>query len=157
MKKSLFFISIFTVLLLLAACGNETEENDQDKQESDETSTNEKTKDSLQLLEDEEAGKYLADADGMTLYYFTKDEKGKSNCSDECLDNWPAFTADDFAVPEGFNQDDFGTIEREVTAETQVTYKGYPLYYFVKDEKEGDVNGEGVKDAWYIVNAETTF
>ena len=111
----------------------------------------------LQLLENEEVGEYLADSDGMALYYFKNDEPGKSNASGDVLESWPAFTAEEFEVPTGFDEDDFDTIEREDTGEEQVTYKEYPLYYFAKDKKNGDVNGEGVKEVWYIVNTETTF
>ncbi|PUB10111.1 secreted repeat protein with Y-X4-D motif [Paenisporosarcina sp. OV554] len=93
----------------------------------------------------------------MALYYFTKDEPNTTNCSGECLENWPAFYAENLEAPEGFIKDDFGTITREDTGEKQTTYKGYPLYYFVKDEASGDVNGQGVKDVWFIVNSETTF
>lgn len=157
MKKWMFVITILSTILLLAACGNEAEEDSKMDQEKNDTSASKQESASLQLLENEEVGKYLADADGMTLYYFKKDESGKSNCSGKCLENWPAFVAGEFGVPEGFSKDDFGTIEREDTGEKQMTYKGYPLYYFVKDEAKGDVNGQGVKDAWYIVNAETTF
>ncbi|ASN06941.1 COG4315 family predicted lipoprotein [Virgibacillus necropolis] len=155
MKKWMFMITILTTILLLAACGNETENTQGDQGNNDKTSESESA--SLQLLDDAEIGKYLADAEGMTLYYFTKDESGKSNCSGKCLDNWPPFIAKDFEVPEGFSKNDFATIEREDTGEKQVTYKGYPLYYFVKDQAKGDVKGQGVKDVWYIVNAKTTF
>ncbi|WP_019377432.1 hypothetical protein [Virgibacillus halodenitrificans] len=169
MKKWIFFVAMMITVLTLSACGNDAEEESQDKSNDTETSaTSEDTSEgtsseadtdtsSLQLLENDDVGKYLADSDGMTLYYFTKDEEGKSNCSDKCLENWPAFTTQDFEVPEGFSKDDFGTIMREDTGEEQVTYKGYPLYYFVKDKEKGDVNGQGVKDVWYIVNSDTTF
>lgn len=163
MKKWLFFLSIVATILLLSACGSGSDEESKDENSDAEPAaatedTNDETNsDALQLLENDNAGKYLADSEGMALYYFTKDEEGKSNCSGKCLENWPAFTAQNFDVPEGFNKDDFGTITREDTDEEQVTYKGYPLYYFVKDKAKGDVNGQGVKDVWYIVNSETTF
>ena len=73
------------------------------------------------------------------------------------LKRWPAFYVENFEVPEGFNKDEFGTITREDDGEKQTTYKDYPLYYFVKDEVSGDVNGQGVKGVWFIVNSETTF
>ncbi|WP_425423161.1 hypothetical protein [Siminovitchia fordii] len=46
---------------------------------------------------------------------------------------------------------------REDTDAEQVTYKGYPLYYFAKDQNKGDVNGQGVKDVWYLINKDTDF
>jgi len=27
---------------------------------------------------------------------------------------------------------------------------GMPLYYWIKDTKEGDITGEGVNDVWYV-------
>ena len=32
-----------------------------------------------------------------------------------------------------------------------VTYNKMPLYYFAKDTKPGDVNGQGVGGVWYAV------
>lgn len=180
MKKVTLFLAIFITALFLAACGsggNESADNEPDSAQKDaisegNTATEEEseTKDDtgenpaangdaevLQLLENNEIGEYLADSKGMTLYYFKNDEPEKSNCSGECLDNWPAFLANDVDVPDGFDKNDFGTITREDTNAEQVTYKGYPLYYFAKDQQEGDVNGQGVKDVWYIINKDTEF
>lgn len=160
MKKWMFFITIAAGIFLLSACGNGSDSSPKDEDSSkNEQDTTEETSDegesdtkTLQLLEDSDAGKYLADDEGMTLYLFTKDKKDTSNCTDDCLENWPAFMASDFEVPDEFNKEDFGTITREDTDEEQVTYKGYPLYYFVKDKEKGDVNGQGVKDVWYVAN-----
>jgi len=33
----------------------------------------------------------------------------------------------------------------------QVTIDGKPLYYYVKDAKPGDTNGQGVLSVWYVV------
>ena len=35
---------------------------------------------------------------------------------------------------------------------TQVTYNGWPLYYYVKDQKPGDVTGQDVGDVWYVLS-----
>lgn len=160
--KNLGWVSAFLLaVVLLAGCNSNDEETKTVANKQEETTqTAEETeteKPSLQLLEDEKAGSYLADADGKTLYYFTKDEPNASNCKGECLGNWPVFYAEDFDVPDGFNKDDFDSITRDDTGEKQTTYKGYPLYYFIKDQASGDVNGQGVKDVWYIVNADTDF
>ncbi|MDM5186783.1 hypothetical protein QUF99_05265 [Bacillus sp. DX4.1] len=158
MRKWSFIVSAFATILLLAACNIGIEESTQTSTESssNENANNQDTS-TLQLLENEKAGKYLADSKGMALYYFTKDKSEKSNCSGECLKNWPPFTAEEFEVPSGFDKADFGTITRKDTGKKQVTYKGYPLYYFINDKGKGDVNGQGVKDVWYIVNTETIF
>ena len=98
-------------------------------------------------------GNYLTDGDGKTLYYFTKDSSGMSACSGGCIKAWPAFTTDSFIVPSVLNASDFGTITRD-DGTKQVTYKGYPLYYFVKDSMRGQVAGQGVAKVWYVVNPE---
>jgi predicted lipoprotein with Yx(FWY)xxD motif len=156
MKKGILTLAILSIIFALAACGKSTEEKTETDQ-LDQAQTEQALADSLQLLENEKAGEYLADSEGRALYYFKKDEAGKSNCSGDCLANWPAFTQEDFAVPEGFDKKDFDTITREDNGEKQVTYKGFPLYYFAKDQQEGDVNGQGVKDVWFVVNSETEF
>ncbi|MEH7308132.1 hypothetical protein V7137_24030, partial [Neobacillus drentensis] len=100
MKKYVYFFSVFLFIILLAACNNGIKEvTKENKPKSESSATDQVSKnDRLQLLENEKVGKYLADSKGMALYYFTKDQSGKSNCSGECLDNWPAFSAQDFEV-----------------------------------------------------------
>ena len=47
-----------------------------------------------------------------------------------------------------------GTVERR-DGSLQVTYNGWPLYYFVKDGKPGDTIGqdmEGFGGEWYLVS-----
>ena len=131
--------------------------NSDDNGENDASDDNGDSEQALQVMEHDSHGQYLADSEGMTLYYFTNDEPDTSNCTDDCLVNWPAFAASDIDEPEGYEDDDFGTITREDNGEEQVTYKGYPLYYFVNDMAEGDVNGQGVNNEWYIVNDTTEF
>ncbi len=96
-------------------------------------------------------GNYLTDGQGRTLYYFTKDSNGMSACSGNCIKNWPAFSADSVIVPSVLNASDFGTITRD-DGTTQVTFRGYPLYYFIRDSKRGEVAGEGVAKVWYVVD-----
>ncbi|MGG3466054.1 hypothetical protein ABES02_00495 [Neobacillus pocheonensis] len=161
MKKWAFLITVFSVFIVLAACNSQKEEGTKKNEPKSETvsgDTGSKTENNgLQLLDNVNVGKYLADSKGMALYWFTKDQTGKSNCSGQCLENWPAFSAKDFVVPEGFNKSDFGTIKREDNGVEQVTYKGFPLYYWVKDKAKGDVTGQGVGNVWFIVNSQTTF
>lgn len=167
MKTKVYFWTILLACILFAGCSSqEKPESTVTKEQAQETTTavnNESEKDlaesdaKLQLMENKKIGKYLTDAKGMALYFFAKDQPNTSNCSGDCLENWPAFYSEDFAVPEGFNKEDFGTITRADTGEKQTTYKGYPLYYFVKDGASGDVKGQGVKDVWFIVNSETSF
>jgi predicted lipoprotein with Yx(FWY)xxD motif len=95
-------------------------------------------------------GNYLVDRKGMTLYYFTKDNAGKSNVTGAILQNWPAFNAASVVIPSVLNAADFSMITRD-DGSKQVAYKGWPLYYFIKDKASGDTMGQGVNDVWYIV------
>lgn len=87
----------------------------------------------------------LTNSAGMTLYTFDKDAEGVSNCAGECLALWPALTAAASDAAEG----DYAIIDRADGAK-QWTYKGKPLYTFVKDMAAGDVMGDGVKKVWHI-------
>lgn len=87
----------------------------------------------------------LTNEDGMTLYIFDKDAAGVSNCAGECVALWPILEAGAADMDEG----DFSVIDR-ADGKKQWTYKGKPLYTFVKDTAAGDVTGDGVKGVWHI-------
>ena len=97
-------------------------------------------------------GDILVDGEGRTLYLFTPDDQGDPTCYDDCAANWPAFEGPATAG-EGSDDSKLGTAERTDGAQ-QVTYDGWPLYYFAGDEQAGDVNGQGVGDVWYAVTAD---
>ncbi len=88
----------------------------------------------------------LVGPNGMTLYTFDKDTPGKSNCYNQCAVNWPPFMAEMDAKPMG----DFSTVMRN-DGKAMWAYKGKPLYYWIKDQKPGDMTGEGVGNVWWIV------
>ncbi len=96
-------------------------------------------------------GNYLIDGSGNTLYWFTKDTMDTSACTGNCIKAWPAFTADSFVVPSALNASDFSTITR-ADGTTQATYKGYPLYYWMKDKSRGDVTGQNVGKVWFVID-----
>lgn len=83
----------------------------------------------------------------MTLYVFDKDApgSGRSACNGPCAENWPPFAASADAEPEG----GFTVITRDDGA-AQWAYQGRPLYYWVKDQKPGDMTGDGVKEVWHV-------
>lgn len=100
-------------------------------------------------------GAYLVDAAGMSLYLFKADAKAKgSTCYDACAKAWPPLLTDGEPMVNGMaKQDLLGTIERK-NGSTQVTYNGWPLYYFVKDDEPGDTQGQDIKGfgaEWYLV------
>jgi len=100
-------------------------------------------------------GRILVDATGRTLYLFKRDSGASSACSGACAIAWPPLrTGATPAVAGGANAALVGTIRRSDGAR-QVTYHGHPLYLFVKDNKPGDVNGQGLTAfgaAWFAVS-----
>jgi predicted lipoprotein with Yx(FWY)xxD motif len=54
---------------------------------------------------------------------------------------------------EGVDATLLGTITRD-DGSTQVTYNGWPLYYFHEDAAPGDTNGQGVGGVWFLVSPE---
>jgi len=96
-------------------------------------------------------GTILTDTDGMTLYLYTRDDKGVSNCYDRCAQNWPPLEASDNAQGTG----KFSVIERR-DGTHQWAYDGDPLYLWVNDQKPGDVTGQGVGDVWFVIEADSS-
>ncbi|MFC4218926.1 hypothetical protein [Flagellimonas marina] len=106
----------------------------------------------------EEETFYMTNASGRTIYHFSNDSKDTNTFTNEDFSNdgvWPILTIDVVNIPSIFDAADFGMID--VFGETQVTYKGWPLYYFGGDENRGDNFGVGFPSAgvWPIVNPDT--
>ena len=105
----------------------------------------------VKVMKKDGLGSYLTDGKGMTLYYFAKDTPGKSACTGACLEKWPALMKGaSLSVMEGLDAKDFGAIANG--GGKQVTFRGYPLYYFFKDAAPGDTKGHGVNDIWFVVD-----
>ncbi|UUZ95930.1 cupredoxin domain-containing protein [Paenibacillus sp. P25] len=105
----------------------------------------------LKIAYDAALGAYLTDDAGMTLYMFTKDTTDVSACYDKCAAAWPIYYADNLLIPAELSAADFKTITRN-DGTKQLSYKGMPLYYYVKDTKPGDITGQGVGKVWYVIN-----
>jgi predicted lipoprotein with Yx(FWY)xxD motif len=90
-------------------------------------------------------GKALVNGDGLTLYTFDNDSKGKSNCNGQCANLWLPLIATTDASATG----DFSLITRS-DGRKQWAYKNKPLYSWTKDTKPGDVTGDGVNSVWHI-------
>jgi len=89
----------------------------------------------------------LIGPNGMTLYTFDKDaaNSGKSVCNGQCATNWPPLMAPEGAKPMG----GYNIVTRD-DGKKQWAYKGWPLYYWIKDTKAGDKTGDGVGGAWKL-------
>jgi predicted lipoprotein with Yx(FWY)xxD motif len=88
----------------------------------------------------------LVDEHGKTLYMFDADTKdGNSACAGPCASVWPAATADDYDKAGG----DWSLVKTG-DGKHQWAYKGHRLYTYSKDEKPGDMNGDGFKGVWHV-------
>ncbi len=108
----------------------------------------------LQVIKNDKFGSFLADGDGRTLYLFTKDTKNTSNCYDKCAAAWPALLPDGKpTLKDGVSADLIGSAQRKEGV-SQLTYNGWPLYYYAPDKNPGDMNGQGVGNVWWLVSPE---
>lgn len=100
----------------------------------------------------EQLGSFLVDAKGMTLYLFTKDTPNTSACYAKCATAWPPLlTSGAPSASDGVDASKLGTTTR-TDGTTQVTYNGWPLYYYAKDAKPGDVTGQNVGSVWFVIS-----
>jgi predicted lipoprotein with Yx(FWY)xxD motif len=107
----------------------------------------------VNLGKNDKLGSFLVDDKGMTLYLFTKDTPNTSNCYDKCATAWPPLLTTDAPVAgEGVDASKLGTTKR-TDGTSQVTYNGWPLYYYVKDKAVGDVIGQDVGGVWFVISA----
>jgi predicted lipoprotein with Yx(FWY)xxD motif len=86
----------------------------------------------------EGAGKtlYFTDANGVTLYTFKPDSFDVNKYTSADFSNngiWPIYDTTKIVVPSGLYESQFATIN--VIGRKQLTYKGWPLYYFGPDAK----------------------
>ncbi|MFW5926152.1 MAG: hypothetical protein ACOC9O_03175, partial [Myxococcota bacterium] len=101
-------------------------------------------------------GAYLVGTNARAVYLFTADRPGEaSTCFDECARAWPpVFTGGEpLATDPTVREELLGTLRRR-GGRLQVTYGGWPLYFFVRD-RPGDVQGHdmhGYGGEWYLVS-----
>jgi predicted lipoprotein with Yx(FWY)xxD motif len=106
-------------------------------------------------LADSNLGKIVVDGQGMSVYLYKNDTKGKpSTCEGQCLQNWPAVIAKDDKplAGTGLDQTKLTVIARN-DGTKQVAYNGWPLYTWIKDTKPGDTTGQNVGNVWYTINS----
>jgi predicted lipoprotein with Yx(FWY)xxD motif len=107
----------------------------------------------LTIKHDKKLGTILAAGDKkLTVYLFEADKGGTSHCSSACAGAWPPLIGTATAAA-GAKAAEIGTTKR-ADGTTQVTYKGHPLYYFIKDKDDGDAYGQGKRQFgadWYVL------
>jgi len=101
---------------------------------------------------------YITDDRGNTLYHFSNDDNANNTFTNSDFSNnasWPIFNAALQNVPSALSLNDFDVID--VFGESQMTYKGWPLYNFGGDSNRGDNFGVGfpVAGVWPILNQDT--
>jgi len=110
-------------------------------------------------------GSYLTDKNGRSLYFFATDANGQTSCTGGCEAVWPAFFVDNLTADKlgtGLTLSDFATITT-TSGKKQLTYKGWPLYYYApvtsgdgyggggnKPEAAGQTTGDGIDGTWFI-------
>lgn len=98
-------------------------------------------------------GPYLVDTQGRTLYVYTKDQANQSICYNSCVVKWPPLL---LCNTQGFRASNIniqllGYTQRQDGSQ-QVTFNGFPLYYYYKDATPGMIAGQTVDAAWYVIS-----
>lgn len=104
---------------------------------------------------DAAANGVVTDSRGMTLYRFDNDSANpsKPTCFDDCAKKWPPLLVKSPGkiYTLGIDPKIVSYVERP-DGTCQVTIKGWPAYYFAKDQKPGDILGQGVGQTWFAFN-----
>jgi len=93
----------------------------------------------------------LANADGLTLYWFAPDTSTSSTCFGSCAVYWPPVSGSPAAGPGVTGK--LGTIKRPGGG-LQATYDGHPLYTYIGDRGPGQANGNDLDlngGFWYDI------
>jgi predicted lipoprotein with Yx(FWY)xxD motif len=93
----------------------------------------------------------LANADGLTLYWFAPDTSTSSKCFGSCAIYWPPVSGSPEAGPGVTGK--LGTIKRPGGG-LQATYDGHPLYTYIGDRGPGQANGNDLDlngGFWYDI------
>ena len=154
MKNKLFLSTILTLAVLLAACAPAAAPTaapaaaTQAPLIPNTGSSSSGSSDTVMVANNPTLGNILVDSNGMTLYLFLKDNGTTTACTGTCAQNWPALTSASPSAGSSADASMLGT----TSGTNQVTYNGHLLYTFAKDKNPGDVNGEGLLNAWYAVS-----
>jgi predicted lipoprotein with Yx(FWY)xxD motif len=98
---------------------------------------------------------YFTDAKGVTLYGFKNDKANVNSYTKSDFSNnasWPVYETDKIVVPSPLDKSLFKTID--VFGKKQLTYKGWPLYYFGQDANVRGANkgvSAGSPGLWPVV------
>ncbi|CAA9531245.1 MAG: hypothetical protein AVDCRST_MAG79-941 [uncultured Thermoleophilia bacterium] len=100
-------------------------------------------------------GRIVVDRKGLTLYAFTRDGRGRSRCYGACARAWPPLLTEQRPrAGRGVRGALLGTTGRR-DGTRQVTYRGRPLYYYVRERRPGQIfcqNVVGFGGTWLLVS-----
>jgi predicted lipoprotein with Yx(FWY)xxD motif len=142
MKNKILFSSLIIVALILSACASATPTPSAIQPTGPAT---------VNVSQNATLGSFLVDSKGMTLYLYTTDTPNTSNCYGPCATAWPPLLTNGAPIAgSGVTGSLLGTTTR-TDGTTQVTYNGWPLYYFQTDKVAGDTSGENVQGVWFVI------
>ena len=153
MKTKFFFFSLTILALILSACASATPAPKPAVPVTglSNGAANPSGPAAVNVGQNAALGSFLVDSKGMTLYLFTKDTPNTSNCYGSCATYWPPLLTKGAALAgNGVTASMLGTTAR-TDGTSQVTYNGWPLYYYASDKAAGDTTGENVKGVWFVV------
>ena len=97
-------------------------------------------------VSDSPAGQILTTSNNLTLYTYTRDLTGFSNCNGQCVVSNPPLMAAPGAKAEGA-----WTVITRDDGKKQWAYKGKALYTSTKDSKPGDTDAdEAANSKWHV-------
>ena len=100
-------------------------------------------------------GTYVTDGSGRAVYVLegTRSGSGINRCSGMCVNEWPPVPAPPLPTAgSGLNPPALRTVSGY--RGNQISYSGWPLYYFSHDMGPSDTTGQGVHDqwgSWYLI------
>lgn len=145
-------IAVLVVLVLAAACGEDSGDG--------ESSSPTTSADGGLATTPTSLGTILTDSAGKSLYGFAADTKGVSNCSGQCASYWPPVevTGSVPKDPQGVTAK-LGELTRD-DGTKQLTVNGMPMYTYVGDNATGDTKGQGLNESgglWWVVATDGTW
>ena len=114
----------------------------------------------LASAEKEDPGPYLIDAEGRSLYLLKGTNRSAEaeargmgagsqaiSCTGACAERWPPLlTSGEPIAARGVDSAKLGTIA--MNGSRQVTYAGWPLFYYRGDRGPGGTSGQDLHDRW---------
>jgi predicted lipoprotein with Yx(FWY)xxD motif len=107
------------------------------------------------IVRDSRYGKVIWDGRGFALYAFTRDRRGgPSRCYGACARAWPVYYSKAaLRAGPGVKRSLIGTVRRR-DGRRQITYNGWPLYYYIGERSPGVILCQNVDEfggLWLVV------